>query len=111
VKNGEHLRILIVEESRNDAESLANVLRNAGHHISFNHGTEGAEIETALQEHPPDIVLCGSGKTLPSPDNVQTLLGKHEVTAPVIVIAGEVYLEHAYLGFNVQLTPITEGIR
>jgi diguanylate cyclase (GGDEF)-like protein/PAS domain S-box-containing protein len=89
VKNGEHLRILIVEESRNDAESLANVLRNAGHHISFNHGTEAAEIETALQEHPPDIVLCGSGKTLPSPDNVQTLLGKHEVTAPVIIIADE----------------------
>jgi diguanylate cyclase (GGDEF)-like protein/PAS domain S-box-containing protein len=89
VKNGEHLRILIVEESRNDAESLANVLRNAGHHISFNHGTEAAEIETALQEHPPDIVLCGSGKTLPSPDNVQTLLGKHQVTAPVIIIADE----------------------
>lgn len=89
VKSGEHLRILIVEESRNDAESLANVLRNAGHHISFDHGTEAAAIETALQEQAPDIVLCGSGSPLPSPENVQTLLGKHEVTAPVIVIAGE----------------------
>jgi diguanylate cyclase (GGDEF)-like protein/PAS domain S-box-containing protein len=89
VKNGENLRILIVEESRNDAESLANVLRNAGHHISFNHGTEAGEIETALHEQHPDIVLCGSGETLPSPESVLTLLGKHEVTAPVIVIAGE----------------------
>jgi diguanylate cyclase (GGDEF)-like protein len=89
VKNGENLRILIVEESRNDAESLANVLRNAGHHISFNHGTEADEIETALHEQHPDIVLCGSGETLPSPESVLTLLGKHEVTAPVIVIAGE----------------------
>ena len=90
VTNGENLRILIIEESRNDAESLANVLRNAGYQISFNHGTEAAEIDAALQEQHPDIVLCGSGETLPSPDNVQTLLGKHEVTAPVIVIADEV---------------------
>ena len=89
MKNGENIRILIIEESRNDAESLANVLRNAGYHISFNHGTQAAEIETALHEQHPDIVLCGSGETLPSPESVQTLLGKHEVTAPVIVIADE----------------------
>jgi len=89
VENGENLRILIVEESRNDAESLANVLRNAGHHISFNHGTDTAGIEAALQEQLPDIVLCGSGETLLSPKNVQTLLGKRDVTAPVIVITGE----------------------
>jgi diguanylate cyclase (GGDEF)-like protein/PAS domain S-box-containing protein len=89
VKNGESLRILIIEESRNDAESLANVLRNAGYHLSVNHGMEAVEIETALQEQHPDIVLCGSGETLPSPESVQTLLGKHEVTAPVIIIADE----------------------
>ena len=89
MKNGEKLRILIIEESRNDAESLANVLRNAGHRISFSHGKEAAEIETALQEQLPDIVLCGSGETLPSPKDVQTLLEKHKVTAPVIVISGE----------------------
>ncbi len=87
MKNGENLRLLIVEESRNDAESLANVLRNAGHHISFDHGTEAGEIEAVLQEQHPDVVLCGSGTALPSPENVQTLLGKHGVTAPVIVIA------------------------
>jgi diguanylate cyclase (GGDEF)-like protein/PAS domain S-box-containing protein len=89
VKNGESLRILIVEESRNDAESLANVLRNAGYHLNFNHGTEAAEIEAALQEQHPDVVLCGSGEALPSPENLQTLLGKHEVAAPIIVIADE----------------------
>ena len=89
MNNGEHLRILIIEESRNDAESLANVLRNAGYHISFNHGTETGEIETALHEQHPDIVLCGSGETLPSPEKVQTLLERHAVSAPVIVIADE----------------------
>jgi len=89
VENGESLRILIIEESRNDAESLANVLRIAGYQISFNHGMDVAGIETALQEQHPDIVLCGSGETLPSPENVQTLLGNHAVTAPIIIIADE----------------------
>ena len=89
MKNGKNLRLLIVEESRNDAEFLANVLRNAGHHISFGHGTEAGEIEAVLQEQHPDVVLCGSGAALPPLENIQTLLGKHGVTAPVIVIADE----------------------
>jgi diguanylate cyclase (GGDEF)-like protein len=89
VKDGENLHVLIVEESKDDAESLANVLLNAGHHISFNHGTEAGEIETALQQQHPDIVLCGSAEILPSPENVLTLLGKCGLTPPVIVIAGE----------------------
>jgi PleD family two-component response regulator len=89
VKNEESLRVLIVEESKNDAESLANALRNAGHSIDFNHGSETSELESAVQEQHPDIVLCGSGESLPSPDNVQTLLGKHGLTPPIIVISEE----------------------
>jgi diguanylate cyclase (GGDEF)-like protein len=89
VKDGENLRILIVEESRNDGESLATELRNAGYQISYNHGTEAAEIETALQQQHPDIVLCGSGATLPSPEKVKTLLEMHELTVPIIIIADE----------------------
>ena len=89
VKDGENLHVLIVEDDRNDAESLANVLLNAGHHISFCHGTEAGEIETALLQQHPDIVLCGSAATLPSPEDIQTLLGKYGLTPPVIAIAGE----------------------
>ncbi len=89
MKNEESLRVLIVEESKNDAESLANALRNAGHSIDFNHGSETSELESAVQEQHPDIVLCGSGESLPSPDNVQTLLGKHGLTPPIIVISEE----------------------
>jgi len=89
VKNGENLHVLILEESRNDAESLANVLRDAGHQISFNHGTDAEETETALQEQLPDIVLCGSGEALPSPETLLKLLEKHACTPPVIVIAEE----------------------
>lgn len=89
MKDGENLHVLIVEESKNDAESLANALRNAGHSINFNHGAETGAIESALQEQHPDIVVCGSGESLPPPDDVQALLEKHGLPAPLIVIADE----------------------
>ena len=89
MKDGEYLHALIVEESRNDAESLANALRNAGHSLHFNHGSETGEIESAIQEQHPDIVLCGSGESLPPPGEVKSLLEKHALTAPIIVIAEE----------------------
>jgi diguanylate cyclase (GGDEF)-like protein/PAS domain S-box-containing protein len=89
VKYGNNLHLLIIEESKNDAESLANALRNNGHHIQFRHGTTLEDIETALSTQHPDIVLCGSGTAVPPPGEVTTLLGKHELTAPVIAIADE----------------------
>ena len=89
MKHGDNLHLLIIEESKNDAESLANALRNNGHQIQFNHGTTPADIETALKNQHPDIVLCGSGAAIPSAGEVTTLLGQHELTAPVIAIADE----------------------
>jgi diguanylate cyclase (GGDEF)-like protein/PAS domain S-box-containing protein len=83
----DHLHLLIVEESKNDAESLAHALRNEGYQIHFNHGSTPEDIETALNEQNPDIVLCGSGAAIPTAEAVHRLLGKHELTAPVIAIA------------------------
>jgi diguanylate cyclase (GGDEF)-like protein/PAS domain S-box-containing protein len=89
VKHGDILHLLIIEESKNDAESLANALRNDGHQIQFNHGTTLDDIETALKNQHPDVVLCGSGAAILSAREVTTLLGKHELTVPVIAIADE----------------------
>jgi diguanylate cyclase (GGDEF)-like protein len=89
VKHGDKLQLLIIEESKNDAESLANALRNDGHQIQFNHGTTLDDIETALKNQHPDIVLCGSGTAIPPASEVNTLLGRHELTVPVIAIADE----------------------
>ena len=89
MKHGEILHLLIIEESKNDAESLANALRNDGHQIQFNHGTTLDDIETALKNQHPDIVLCGSGAAIPPAGEVTTLLDRHELTVPVIAIAEE----------------------
>jgi len=87
VKHGDNLHLLIIEESKNDAESLANALRNDGHQLQFKHGKTPEDIETALKNQHPDIVLCGSGAAIPSAGEVTTLLGRHNLTAPVIAIA------------------------
>ena len=89
VKHGDNLHLLIIEESKNDAESLVNALRNEGHQIQFKHGSTASDIEAALNDQHPDIVLCGSGAAIPSHGEVNTLLGKHESTAPVIAIVDE----------------------
>ena len=89
MKRGDNLHLLIIEESKNDAESLANALRNDGHQIQFNHGTTREDIETALKNQHPDIVLCGSGSAIPPASEITTLLGKHDLTVPVIAIADE----------------------
>ena len=89
MKRGDNLHLLIVEESKNDAESLANALRNEGHQIQFRHGSTASDIETALNDRHPDIVLCGSGAAIPSHNEVNTLLVRHESTAPIIAIVDE----------------------
>ncbi len=89
VQQGENLHLLIIEESRNDAESLANALRSEGHQIQFRHGTTAADIDAALNALHPDIVLCGSGAAIPSHGEVNSQLVRHESTAPLIAIAEE----------------------
>ena len=54
------------------------------------HGSTTSDIEAALIDQHPDIVLCGSGAAIPSHGEVHTLLGKHESSAPVIAIVDEV---------------------
>ena len=87
MKRGDFIHLLIVEESRHDAESLANTLRNEGHQIQLMHGSTPEAIEANLNGQHPDIVLCGSGADIPSPDEVNKLLRKHKLTIPLIAIA------------------------
>lgn len=87
VKHGEGIHLLIVEESSNDAESLANALRNEGHKIQLSHGSTLQDIEAVLHERNPHIVVCGSGASIPSFEEVHHLLVRHQLTVPLIAIA------------------------
>ncbi len=80
------LRLLIVEESRNDAESLANILRNAGQASRLDFAEDQEDIDAALDRQAPDLVLCAMGLENVSLSDVAELLAQREVAAPLIAI-------------------------
>ncbi len=84
--NGDYLRLLIVEESENDAESLANILRKAGHSIRFDYARETDVLESALDAQQPDIVLCGIGEDVIGIETVQGILAQRQLSIPVFAI-------------------------
>ncbi|WP_435100091.1 EAL domain-containing response regulator [Arhodomonas sp. AD133] len=55
------LRLLIAEESLNDAEQLVSVLRNAGHAVRPTRVEDAEQLEEALHGRPQDILLCAPG--------------------------------------------------
>ncbi len=80
------LRLLIVEESRNDAESLANILRNAGQASRLSYAEDQEDIENWLDQQLPDLILCATGlETLSLADVVQ-LLEQRQLKVPLIAI-------------------------
>jgi diguanylate cyclase (GGDEF)-like protein len=89
VINEDYLRLLIVEESENDAESLANILRNAGHSIRVDHARDAEAFESALDAGLPDMVLCGNGKAVISTEAVHGILAQRKLATPVIAIVEE----------------------
>ena len=87
--NNQNLNLLVIEESRSDAESLANELRDAGHSIDLKYANELASLEGALAEQVPDILVCGSGAGLPDAVSVKATLDKQKIKTPIIAIADE----------------------
>lgn len=84
---GNQLRLLIVEKSKHIAESLASVLRDAGYSIEYRHVAKTTSLKSQLNSLAPDIVLCGSGNSLPPPKTVLSIIRQHGLTTPVIAIA------------------------
>ena len=78
-----------MEESESDADSLANELRNAGHFLDMAHAADSDELTTALEQNPPDIVICGSGGSLPAMEQICAKLGQLDTRPVVIAIADE----------------------
>lgn len=54
------VRLLVVEESLNDAEMLTSVLRNAGHGVRPVRAEDEEDVQAALNEHPLDLILCST---------------------------------------------------
>lgn len=80
------LRLLIVEESRNDAEALANILRNAGRASRLSYAEDQEDIEKRLDQQLPDLILCAMGLEPISLADVVLLLEQRQLKIPLIAI-------------------------
>ena len=83
----DHVRLLVVEKTKHDAESLAAMLSDAGYSVDYRHVVKTSSLKSQLNRLAPDIVLCGSGGSLPAPKTVLAIIGRHGLTTPVIAIA------------------------
>lgn len=81
------LRLLIIEESRNDAEALANILRNAGQASRPTFAEDLEDISAALDQQVPELMLCAMGLEAVSLADVATVLEQRELSVPLIAIA------------------------
>jgi diguanylate cyclase (GGDEF)-like protein/PAS domain S-box-containing protein len=60
------LHALIIEDSANDAELLANLLRNAGYAVRAVNAEDEEELQSVLKEHNLDVVFCSMESEEPS---------------------------------------------
>jgi len=81
------LRLFIIEESRNDAEALANILRNAGQASRPTFAEDLEDISAALDQQVPELMLCAMGLEAVSLADVATVLEQRELSVPLIAIA------------------------
>jgi two-component system cell cycle sensor histidine kinase/response regulator CckA len=89
------LRVLLVEDSPQDAELIAWELRRAGYDVTLTTVSQAAELTAALQRQRWDLIL--SDYKLPGFSAVDALRAMHEhnVDLPFIIVSGSVGEEQA----------------
>jgi diguanylate cyclase (GGDEF)-like protein/PAS domain S-box-containing protein len=80
------LRLLVIEESRNDAEALANILRNAGQASRLSYAEDLEDIVESLDQQVPDLILCAKGLENAALSDVAEVLQQRELRVPLIAI-------------------------
>ena len=80
------LRLLVIEETRNDAEALANILRNAGQASRLSYAEDQDDLLAALDQQKPDLILCAMGLESLGVPEVVRLLQQRELNVPLVAI-------------------------
>ncbi|MGD8842510.1 MAG: EAL domain-containing protein [Gammaproteobacteria bacterium] len=80
------LRLIVVEESRNDAEALVNTLRNAGQAARLTYAENSENLGAALAAQHPDLILCATGLESLSLSEVAQLLARQGHEIPLIAV-------------------------
>ena len=75
--------VLIVDDNRDAADSLAQLVSLFGHHVEIVHG--GVEALASIESRPPDVVLCDIG--MPGMDGYEVARRIREAGVPMRLVA------------------------
>ncbi len=85
-KEQQTLRLIIIEATQNDAEAIANILRGAGYAVRFMYAKDQTELEQALEQQLPDLILCAQELDALRLEQVVELLHARLLNVPLIAI-------------------------
>ncbi len=80
------LNLLIVEESRNEADGYVSALRNAGIAVHPTRVSGPIELADAFAENRPDLVLAACGEDDTDLDQIVKIVGAGDFPAPLLVL-------------------------
>ena len=83
------LRLLIIEESANDANAYVTALRGNGFSVRTHILSDSEEVEDIIDKHEPDIILLSKSSPLISLVPLVTILKEKKIDAAIIVLSGK----------------------
>lgn len=94
------IRVLLVEDSADDAEFLIREMQRAGYEAAVERVETAHEMQSALQSQTWDLIVCDF--SLPKFDAMQALavLHKSGKDLPVIILSGTISEEHAVIALK-----------
>lgn len=88
-RNEDVLRLLLVEESLTDAESIINLIRRTGHAVRASRYDKLEDIETAVTEHTWDLIFCRDGLEGATPHALLELIHRLGRDIPCIILVSK----------------------
>src|SRR5215216_3621618 len=92
---GTHLRILLIEDSVDDARLVLREIQQGGYEVEFERVETADAMRTALANHPWDLILCDFSLPRFNAPNALELLKKSGHDLPFIIVSGTIGEESA----------------
>ncbi len=92
---GTHLRILLIEDSEDDARLVLREIQRGGYDVEFERVETADAMRAALARHPWDLVICDFSLPRFNAPNALELLKKSGHDLPFIIVSGTIGEESA----------------
>jgi two-component system, cell cycle sensor histidine kinase and response regulator CckA len=89
------IRLLICEDSDDDAVLIATQLKRGGLHVDYERADSAPAVAEALRQRPPDIVISDYNMPGFSAEDALRLLHETDLDVPFILVSGRIGEESA----------------